>query len=216
MAAGLASSASGFAALTMALNDLCGWNLSAEKLSIIARLGSGSACRSIYDGFVEWQCGKRPDGMDSYAIPFKEEWEGLEIGVILISKEEKAISSREAMEMTVKKSIFYHNWVEKAEKDVKEIKEAIISKDFEYLAEIVESNCLGMHATMFGLHPPIIFWKPGTMKMIEQVYELHRSGVEVCFTIDAGPNVKVIFTRKDSNEVKGKLPLNFSISLFPE
>ncbi|MDZ4199441.1 MAG: diphosphomevalonate decarboxylase, partial [Kiritimatiellia bacterium] len=100
-AAGLASSASGFAALVRALDGLFGWSLPARELSILARLGSGSACRSLFPGFVQWQAGQAADGMDSYAEPLSERWPELRIGLWVIESGPKPVSSREAMRHTV-------------------------------------------------------------------------------------------------------------------
>jgi diphosphomevalonate decarboxylase len=102
IAAGLASSACGFASIVKALNQLYGWDLSLIQQSILARLGSGSACRSLWDGFVEWHKGERTDGMDSYAEPLNANWPELRLGLLLIDRKEKAISSREAMQRHVK------------------------------------------------------------------------------------------------------------------
>ena len=95
-AAGFASSASGFAAVALALDHFFGWRLNRRALSILARLGSGSAARSVYDGFVEWQAGRQDDGMDSYAERLEAEWPDLRVGLLVICADEKAASSRAA------------------------------------------------------------------------------------------------------------------------
>ncbi len=107
LAAGLASSACGFAALVQALDALYAWELSKQSLSILARLGSGSACRSVWQGFVEWQKGCREDGMDSHGLALNATWPQLRIGLLILHSEQKYLSSREAMERTKTSSPFY-------------------------------------------------------------------------------------------------------------
>ena len=111
VAAGLASSACGFASLLCALNDLFAWQLSLKHLSILARLGSGSASRSLWMGFVEWHAGISQDGMDSYSEPLEMDWPTLQVGILSISEEQKPISSREAMLRTVNSSM-PHGWLD--------------------------------------------------------------------------------------------------------
>jgi len=107
VAAGLASSASGFAAMILALRQFFGWSLPEYQLSLLARLGSGSACRSLWQGFVYWQQGEAADGFDSYAMPLADTWPDLRIGLVIISDKAKATSSRDGMLHTVKTSPLY-------------------------------------------------------------------------------------------------------------
>ncbi len=201
-AAGLASSASGFAALVWALNELFAWDLTPKELSILARLGSGSACRSIHSGFVEWQAGKLADGMDSYAVPLQESWPDLRIGIVTVSGEEKQISSRAAMQRTVETSPLYQSWPEKATGDLEQIKTAIREKDFDLLGRTAESNALAMHATMMAAWPPVLYWRPESIVVMQEIWRLRLEGVPIYFTMDAGPNVKILFLSKDSQLVK--------------
>lgn len=205
-AAGLASSASGFAALILALNDLFGYKLHPRELSIIARLGSGSAARSIYDGFVIWDKGSQADGMDCFATPLDTTWPEFCIGIITLSSEQKSISSRNAMNQTVETSHLYKQWPEQAEKDLATMIEAIENKDFKRLGETVEQNSFSMHATMMAAFPPIIYMKPGTLSTISWVHQLRRDGIEVYITMDAGPNVKLIFQEKDAETIQMNFP----------
>jgi len=205
-AAGLASSASGFAALILALNDLFGYNLSPQELSIIARLGSGSAARSIFDGFVVWDKGTQDDGMDSFASPLDSTWPEFCIGIITLSKEQKAISSRKAMNQTVETSQLYKQWPQQAEKDLSTMIQAIEDKNFKLLGETVEQNSFSMHATMMSAFPPIIYMKPETLSTISWVHQLRRDGIEVYITMDAGPNVKLIFQEKDATAIQMNFP----------
>lgn len=198
VAAGLASSASGFAALTMALERLYEWQLSATELSILARLGSGSACRSLWQGFVEWQAGSRADGMDSFAVPLAASWPALCIGLSIVSGEGKHISSREAMQRTVETSPFYAAWPLKVAKDLQLVKTALETQDFSLLGRTAESNALAMHATMMSAWPPVVYAQPETIETIKKVWHLRDEGLPVYFTEDAGPNIKLLFLKKNS------------------
>ncbi len=131
-AAGFASSASGLAALAAASAKAIGISLDDTELSKLARQGSGSACRSIYGGFVEWQMGEREDGADSFAVQVadKSHWD-IRIAAVVLSKTTKKVSSREGMRRTVETSPFYAGWLEQTPKDLQEIKQAIAEKDFE-------------------------------------------------------------------------------------
>jgi len=193
VAAGLASSACGFAALTMALNDLFQWQLPLRDLSILARLGSGSAARSLWSGFVEWHQGEREDGMDCYAEPLSMQWPSLCVGILTISQKEKFLSSREAMLRTVKTSDLYRCWPDKVQRDLTQLKRAIHEGDFTTFGMTAESNALAMHATMLSSWPPICYALPETLAAMQQLWELRQQGIEVYFTQDAGPNLKFLF-----------------------
>ena len=197
-AAGLASSASGYAALVMCLNDLLGLELRDKEKSILARIGSGSACRSFWNGFVKWQKGDREDGMDSYAYPLDLEWEGLRMGIIEISDGKKEISSRKGMNHTVQTSPLYIGWPEQTEKDLGEIKLAIEKKDFSRFGELIEANALSMHATMQAARPGFSYFLPETLKKINLIKELRSSGFDIYFTADAGANLKCFLFRRKS------------------
>ncbi len=201
-AAGLASSASGFAALTLALDKFFNWNLDKKTLSQLARLGSGSASRSIYEGFVEWHAGKDPNGMDCYAEQISEQWNELCIGIVTVSSEAKGQSSGQAMQHTVSTSLLYKSWPEKSSTDLATLKKAIATKDFELFGQTAETNAFSMHATMLSAWPPVFFWKPETLTIIENVWELRKQQHHLYITIDAGPNVKLLFLKKDTNLIK--------------
>jgi diphosphomevalonate decarboxylase len=196
-AAGLASSASGYGALIKALNDLWQWQLDDTALSILARLGSGSACRSLWNGFVEWQRGERGDGLDSFAKPLAMTWPGLCIGLLIFSEKEKAIGSREAMNSTVNTSSSYSQWPARVACDLEVAKRALVLRDFEGLGRVVESNALAMHQTMLDAVPSIDYCLKKTWHARDQVARLRAQGVAVYFTQDAGPNIKLLFEKKD-------------------
>lgn len=155
IAAGLASSACGFAALVKALNKHHDWRLDEWQLSVLARRGSGSACRSLWPGFVEWHQGQQRDGMDSFATPLDDTWPSLCIGLLIVDDTAKLISSRQAMQITTKTSKLYQTWPEKVARDLVTIKQAITHRDLDLLGETAEANALAMHNTMLDSHPVI-------------------------------------------------------------
>ncbi len=201
-AAGLASSASGFAALAAAAGKALDLKLNERELSILARQGSGSACRSVYGGYVEWQKGQRTDGLDSYGMQLlsEKEWD-ISILSVLVASKQKKISSREGMRNTLQTSPFYNGWLHTVEEDLEIAKRAISLRDFEMLGNVVEENALKLHATMLGAKPPILYWQSGTMEVMEQIQNLRSSGIPAFFTIDAGPNVKVLCLPEDEEKV---------------
>jgi diphosphomevalonate decarboxylase len=201
-AAGLASSSSGYAALAMAASEALGLRLSKQELSILARQGSGSACRSIHGGFVEWRRGEAADGLDSFAIPLApaHHWP-IRVFIAVIDAGPKPIPSREAMQRTVATSPFYVPWVERAPADLDAVRGAIHHREIERLGPVIERNCLGMFATMLGADPPIRYWLPASVAVMQAV-EAHRSaGEAVYFTLDAGPNVKVVCREEEAGRV---------------
>lgn len=214
VAAGLASSASGFASLVCALNDLFDWQLPQKQLSVLARLGSGSASRSLWKGFVEWHAGIQSDGMDSFAEPLSIEWPELRVGILTVSDKEKHISSRDAMQRTVNSSILYGNWPKKVTRDLVIIKQALNAKNFSLLGGTAESNALTMHATMLSSWPPICYFLPETIAAMHQVWGLRQKGLELYFTQDAGPNLKLLFVDKDLDKVKAEFPSLEVIKVF--
>lgn len=214
VAAGLASSAAGFASLVSALNDLFGWQLSKRHLSILARLGSGSAARSLWNGFVEWHAGIQTDGMDSYAEPLKFEWPQLLVGLLVLTDEEKSIPSRQAMQRTIDSSILYANWPKKVARDMVILRQALQVKNFSLLGGTSESNALTMHATMLSSWPPVCYFLPETIATMRKIWNLREQGLEVYFTEDAGPNLKLLFLEKDKEKVLAQFPSIDIVKLF--
>lgn len=207
-AAGLASSASGFAALSAAANIATGLNLDSRELSKMARLGSGSATRSIYGGFVEWQKGY--DDNSSYAIPIDNaDWD-IGMVIVIINNNKKEISSRIGMKLTVDTSPFYDGWLKSSGEDLKNIKLAIKNKDFISMGEISESNSLKIHGTMLGANPPILYWEPETIMVMDIVKELRKNNIPCYFTMDAGPNVKILCKLSQTDIIKERLKKIFS------
>ena len=186
-AAGLASSASGFAALVMALDDLAGWGLDKTALSMLARLGSGSASRSVYNGFVQWYAGNNPDGTDSFAEQIDNHWADFRIGILELTSAPKPVGSRDGMNRTVETSALYKSWPEQAASDLVTIHAAIDEHDFSLLGRTAERNALSMHATMLCAWPPLLYLQPESIEQIHRVQRIRSEGLEVYLTIDAGP-----------------------------
>lgn len=207
VAAGLASSASGLAAITLAATKAAGLNLNQKELSILARQASGSACRSIYGGFVEWLKGEKEDGSDSYAQPIvdKDYWPEFRMIVTILTEEKKKIGSRASMAKTVETCPYYKGWLETVDEDLKIIREGILEKDFTKVGRQAEYNCLKMHALMMTTKPAIIYWQPATIELIQNIIHWRKEGLECYFTIDAGPNVKVLSLEKNQKEIEKRL-----------
>lgn len=198
-AAGLASSASGFAALTLALNDFFDLSLDNKVLSAFARMGSGSASRSLYTGFVRWNMGEQADGMDSIATPLTQQWPDLCIGLIKVSSAQKPMDSRTGMQRTIETSKLYPSWPEQAGNDLITLEQAIAAGDFTKLGECAEKNAMSMHATMISAWPPLVYWLPESLSVMQKIWRLRDAGTNVYFTMDAGPNIKLLFEK--SNQV---------------
>jgi len=207
VAAGLASSASGLAALTLAATKAAGLNLNQKELSILTRRGSGSACRSIFGGFVEWLRGEKKDGSDSYAkqIVNKNYWSEFRMIVTILTEAKKKVGSRVGMAQTVETCPYYKSWLETINQDLDIVRKGILKKDFTAVGSQAEYNCLKMHALMITTRPSIIYWIPATMEIIQNVIAWREKGLECYFTIDAGPNVKVICLQKDEKEINKRL-----------
>ncbi len=200
---GLASSASGYAALTIAAADAAGIDISPVKKSILARQGSGSAARSIFGGYVEMKLGNNPDGSDDYAIPIADEnhWP-LEVLIVITSNDEKAITSTDGMKISAQTAPYYNNWVKSSAGDISQMRDAITNKDFTKLGDLAEHSCLKMHALMLSSVPPLIYWNETTMKVINHIHEMRKKGTAVFFTIDAGPQIKLICEPGNAHKLK--------------
>lgn len=209
-AAGLASSSSGLAALAAACNQALQLDLSDRDLSRLARRGSGSACRSIFPGFVEWQKGNNDETSFAEVVP-SSGWENeLAMLFILINDQEKDISSRDGMRKTVETSAFYDGWLQTTTQDLASAKIAIHAQDFEKLGTVTENNALKMHGTTLAAVPPFTYWSPDSLKAMNAVRKIRAAGLPCYFTMDAGPNVKVLCQRKDVAQLKEKLTHYFA------
>ncbi|MGF3182676.1 diphosphomevalonate decarboxylase [Facklamia sp. P12934] len=208
-AAGLASSASAFAALACACNEALNLNLSQEELSIMARFGSGSASRSLFGGFVEWEKGQGEDSQSSFARAFDDaDWD---IGMIalVVNHKAKKFSSRQAMQHTIETSPFYALWAEEVAKDLALIKAAIKARDIQKIGQIAEHNAMKMHATMLAANPSFSYFQAESLKAMEAVRQLRKTGLTAYFTMDAGPNVKIICPYSQIPAIQEKLRQDF-------
>lgn len=207
-AAGLASSASGFAALAAAASKAADLELSLPELSRLARRGSGSATRSIYGGFVEWQKGH--DDLDSQAVPFQEKIDfDIQMIAILLDPRPKKVASRAGMAQVVATSPYYAAWPPTAEQDLIAMKAAILKKDLNLIGQLAEANAMKMHATTLSANPPFTYFEPETLTAIELVQNLRNNGVSCYYTMDAGPNVKVICSAKETPAILAQLQQHF-------
>ena len=191
-AAGLASSASGFAALVIAADAALGAGLDRLALADLARQASGSAARSLFGGFVELKL--TPDGpnpTETLQLLEPSAWP-LRVLVAVTDPGPKAVGSTEGMLMTAHTSPYYPAWVESSPADLLEARSAVQRRDFEALADVSESSCLKMHALMLSARPGLVYWNGTTVECIRRVRELRASGVPVFFTVDAGPQVKAV------------------------
>ena len=193
-ASGLASSASGFAALAVAATRAAGLAPSPAELSELSRLGSGSAARSIFGGFVEMARGDRADGRDAVAAPVAggESWADVRLVVAVTSNAAKAIGSTEAMERTSRTSPYYAAWIASVDGDLAEARAAVSARDLPRLGAVAERSALRMHASAMAADPGIVYWTPATLAAMETVRALRAAGTAAYFTIDAGPHVKVL------------------------
>ena len=200
---GIASSASGFAALTLAATVALGLKLSQSKLSALARFGSGSACRSVPDGFVEWKKGE--SDQTSYALSLAPEdfWDLTDIVVIVSLKKKKTSSlSGHAAALT---SPYFEERLENLPKRISKVKEAIKGKDICLLGETIEEEAIDLHIIAMTSKPPLFYWEGKTLEIIKKTREWREKGLPVYFTIDAGPNVHLICQGKDKGKILEKL-----------
>ena len=190
-AAGLASSSSAFAALALAATRAAGQSLDPTALSVLARRGSGSACRSIWGGLVHWPLGERMDGLDSHGMPLRSDW-NLAMVAALVAGEEKETSSRDGMTRTQETSPLYEAWVANAPDDCTAALRAIEARDLEALGTVMERSTFQMHATMESADPPLRYLKPQSFEVVHRIEALRAAGIGAWVTMDAGPNVKVL------------------------
>jgi diphosphomevalonate decarboxylase len=204
--AGLASSASGFAALVTAGAAALGLELSPRERSIVARQGSGSAARSVFGGFVEMHAGTASDGLDSFAEPLLDAsaWP-LEVVIAVTATGEKEVGSSSGMTHSAKSSPYYPAWVAGQPADLAAARTAIEARDFAALADVAEHNCLKMHAAAIAADPPLVYWNGATVECLHAVRKLRAGGLPVFFTIDAGPQVKAVCAPGARSQVEAAL-----------
>jgi diphosphomevalonate decarboxylase len=197
--AGIASSASAFAALSLAASAAAGLSLSEAELSRLARRGSGSACRSVPGGFVEWQTGESDETSYAFSIAPPEHWD-LADCVAIVSRVHKQTGSTEGHALAGT-SPLQASRVADAPRRLEACRRAILERDFDALASIVELDSNLMHAVMMTSTPSLLYWQPATLAVMRSVQEWRQSGLPVCYTIDAGPNVHVLCPASVSTQV---------------
>ncbi|MFH0970976.1 MAG: diphosphomevalonate decarboxylase [Candidatus Micrarchaeota archaeon] len=213
-AAGMASSASGYAALAYAINAALQLHLSGKELSIMARLGSGSACRSIYGGFVEWQKGEKKDGSDSFAVQLADEnhWPELRNVIAIVDQEKKKVSSRAGMRETVATSELFQERMKTIDKTVRAMKKAVFEKDFPEFAELAMRDSDSMHACMADTQPTIVYLNDISRKIISEVNLLNSKNIVAGYTFDAGPNAHIYTTEKNAPAVQKMLSKFYGVA----
>lgn len=190
MAAGIASSASGFAALSLAASHAAGLVLDEKDLSRLARIGSGSACRSIPGGFVEWQSGANDNDSYAFSIASPSHWDLVDC-ITIVSQEEKIISSSIGHSLA-HTSMLQLARIADAPRRLSLCGEAILERDFDQFAEVVQLDSNLMHAVMITSTPSLLYWQPATVAVMHAVQSWRTEGIPVCYTIDAGPNIHVL------------------------
>ncbi len=201
--AGLASSASGFAALSLAASRAAGLELSQRELSILARFGSGSACRSIPGGFSEWTAGTCSEESFARQIAPPEHWELRDV-IAIVSRAKKRVGSTKGHSLAPS-SHLHQARVASVAGRLAQAKAALLEKDLATLGRIMEEDAVSMHAVMMTSRPPIYYWLPGSIKLIHEVQNWRAEGLEVYFTFDAGPNIHLICQAADQAEVERRL-----------
>ena len=201
--AGIASSAAAFAALALASSKAAGLNLPEAELSRLARRGSGSACRSIPGGFVEWQAGTKDEDSFAFSIAAPDSWP-LADCVAVVSAEHKPTGSTEG-HAVADTSPLQAGRVADTPRRLDLCRQAILSRDFNPLAEIIEHDSNLMHAVMMTSHPALFYWEPATLAVMEAVRTWRRGGLLAAYTIDAGPNVHVLCPQEKMQEVRDRL-----------
>lgn len=195
-AAGLASSASSFAALTLAATNAFKLNLSKEELSRLSRYASGSASRSIFGNFAIWTTG---DDQTSVAKPIDINWPEFRIIVLMIDKSKKEASSTDAMKESVENKELYNNWVKESKIDLDNMMIALNNKDIKQVGEIAEKNANHMHDLIESTG--ITYKTKESLIAINKIHELRKKGVIAYYTMDAGPNIKIITIDSEVNEI---------------
>ncbi|MDH5507084.1 MAG: diphosphomevalonate decarboxylase [Anaerolineae bacterium] len=196
---GIASSASAFAALSLAASAAAGLSPNIKELSKLARTGSGSACRSVPAGFVEWFAGQTHEDSFAASIAPADHWDLVDC-IAVVSQEHKATGSTGGHAIAGT-SPLQEGRVADAQRRLDLCREAILSKDFKAFAEITELDSTMMHAVMMTSTPSLYYWQAETLRIMQAVQNWRMDGLQACFTIDAGPNVHVICPAEHSAQV---------------
>jgi diphosphomevalonate decarboxylase len=201
--AGIASSASAFAALALAGSKAAGLNLSEPELSCLARRGSGSASRSIPSGFVEWQSGTTDEDSYAFSIAQPDHWKLVDC-IAIVSALHKKTGSTEGHAIAPT-SPLQEARVADAPRRLEICRNAILNRDFDSFASIVELDSDMMHSVMMTSDPALHYWKPASLQVMDSVRQWRWDGLPVCYTVDAGPNVHVICPESEAHIVEKRL-----------
>jgi diphosphomevalonate decarboxylase len=196
--AGLASSASGFAALALAASAAAGQRRNARELSALARLGSGSAARSVPGGWALWQDGDAEQVAEPDHIPVR-------LLVALCAARPKAVGSRDGMKLTRDTSPYHAAWIEQCRRDLPEALRLLRTRDLAGLGELAERNALRMHADALAADPPLLYWEPATVGCLHALRRLRSEGLGAWATIDAGPHVVALCAPEVAGPVEATL-----------
>jgi diphosphomevalonate decarboxylase len=200
---GLSSSASGFAALAIAATSAAGLKLSEKELSILARFGSGSACRSIPDGFVEWSGGDTSESSYAQTI-FPADYFDIVDVVALTNSGKKDVPTTLGME-SAPTSPFFESRLKRMDEKLVLCKTYIKNKDFTAFGNLIEQEALNMHAVMMTSNPPLLYLRPQTIQLMNEIRSWRNDGLEAYFTINTGQDVHIICRRGDSEEVSKRV-----------
>jgi diphosphomevalonate decarboxylase len=207
-AAGLASSASGLAALVYTLSQLFELTISTSEVSRIARQGSGSACRSLFGGFVAWEMGQKADGSDSLAVQVAPEthWPELQALICVVSDAKKGTSSTAGMQSTIKTSLLMNERINSVvPARMEAMKKAILDKDFESFAELTMRDSNQFHAVCLDTYPPIFYMNDTSRAIIQLIHEYNASSpdgkLKAAYTYDAGPNAVIYAPKENMAEI---------------
>jgi diphosphomevalonate decarboxylase len=201
--AGIASSASAFAALSLACSSALSLNLNEKELSSIARLGSGSAARSIPGGFVEWLASDKHEGSYAHQIASPDHMDICDI-IAIVSEKEKKTGSTDGHKLAPT-SLYHNARIEHIFKEVNTVRKAILEKDLDTMGPIIENDALALHFIAMTSNPHLFYWEPLTLDLMKAIQNWRKSGVKAYFTIDAGPNVHIITTSEYATEIERRL-----------
>lgn len=215
-AAGLASSAAGFAALVVAIAKLYKLPQLMSEISKIARKGSGSACRSLFGGYVAWEMGDLENGEDSKAVEVAplEHWPSMKAAILVVSDDKKDTPSTTGMQSTVATSdLFQHRILEVVPKRFEEMKKTILEIDFEKFGELTMKDSNSFHAVCLDSYPPIFYLNDTSKKIIKLVHKLNEQEGKIiaAYTFDAGPNAVIYYEEKNENKVLGLIYKYFKL-----
>lgn len=203
MGTGIASSASAFAALSLAATAAAGLNLSERELSALARLGSGSAARSVPGGFIEWVAGDSHATSYAYSIAPPEHWDLRDV-VAIVSHTPKQIGSTDGHAAALTSPYFATRLALLPDRHAR-IRQAILDRDLAVLGPLMEEEAISLHVIALTSRPPIYYWAPATLELIQAIRAWRGEGLPVYFTLDAGPNVHLICAAADAPTVEARV-----------